>query len=69
VAARLALDSKLDTDLFMPTYTIASKQSAAAIAKSGVKVKTITTDEASKIAQDYVSEFGAAVEDADMTVG
>jgi len=69
VAARLALGSEFDVDLFMPTYTIAAEDSAKLIADSGVEVETVTTDEAREIAQDYVAEFGADVTDADMTVG
>lgn len=69
VAARLATDADFETDLFMPTYTIASKESAEKIADSGVDVETVTTAEATKVAEDYLAEFGADVSDEDMTVG
>lgn len=69
VAARLALGSSFDIDMFMPTYTIASADSAAAIEAAGLEIETITTKEAAGIATDYVAEFGSGVTDADMTVG
>ena len=69
VAARLALGSEFDTDLFMPTYVISSEESAQKIADSGVEIDTVTTEEAKDVALDYVAEFGADQDDAAMTVG
>jgi ribose transport system substrate-binding protein len=69
VAARLALDSDLDTDLFMPTYTIASDETVAELASKGLTIDAITTDDAVTVAKDYVAEFGVDKTDADMTVG
>lgn len=69
VAARLAKGSKFDTDLFMPTYTLASEKTSKSLAHKGVKIKTITTDKAVTIAKDYADEFGPKKSDGDMTVG
>lgn len=69
VAARLANGAKLPTDLFMPTYTIASAASAAKFQSEGLNLKTVTTADAKKVGQDYVAEFGKAKTDADMSVG
>lgn len=69
VAARLALGSQFDTDLFMPTYTIASEETVAALAAGGLELDAVTTDEATSTATDYVAEFGADNDDAAMTVG
>ncbi|MCC9198513.1 sugar ABC transporter substrate-binding protein (plasmid) [Arthrobacter sp. zg-Y820] len=68
-AARMALGSEFETDLFMPTYTIASEGTAAGLAEEGLELETITTAEASEIAQQYAEEFGSEKSDADMTVG
>lgn len=69
VAARLATGASFDNDLFMPTYTIAAEKGAQAVKDAGLDVATITTDEATKLATDYVAEFGKAKSDGDMTVG
>lgn len=68
VAVRLARGASFDTDLFMPTYTVASEATAGQISGWGLGIETVTTAKAKEVAQAYQEEFGPSRSDSDMSV-
>jgi ribose transport system substrate-binding protein len=69
VAARLAKGEKLPKDLYMPTHFIATDATAAALAKDGQKLTTITPEKAKLVALDYANEFGPNNPTSAMSIG
>lgn len=69
VAARLAHGRGLPTDLFMPTYAVSAKKSAARLTKAGYGLDYVTTARARALSAGYQKEFQPAKSDAAMTVG
>ncbi|MQA85554.1 MAG: substrate-binding domain-containing protein [Streptosporangiales bacterium] len=68
VGARLAKGSDFPTDLFMPTYVVASEQVSKRLSDAGLDVETVTPDRARQLAQSYPSEFAPSKPDKAMSV-
>jgi ribose transport system substrate-binding protein len=68
VAARLAKGEKLPKDLYLRTYFIATDDGAAALAKAGQKLNTITPEKAKEVSVDYSNEFGPSRKASEMSV-
>lgn len=69
VAIRLARGATFDTNLYMPTYIIASDSTASELSGWGLDFETVNTAKATEVAKGYVQEFGPDRADSDMTVG
>jgi ribose transport system substrate-binding protein len=69
VAARLSKGETLPHDLYMPTHFIATEAGAAALAKEGQKLDTITPAKAKDVGVDYTNEFGPKNSNSAMSVG
>lgn len=69
VAARLAKGEEMPLDLFMPTYFIASDESAAMLAEAGLDIDYLTPDAAQEAAMAYSEQLGPDLPTEAMTAG